>query len=152
MILISLSIRQDLKAFNYYYYFAYPCPSTPIFEQIDGPKTITSVFDSGSIDALTKLYFSLSSEERSFFIVTHNNTDQFNYSKLGDKISVDNKNENFVDGNLDEIYFCFSDPCPKAEYGGWPLRLFLLMLTHLWYVCLMFIFSSSSFIYKLDIL
>ncbi|XP_031635695.1 ubiquitin-like modifier-activating enzyme ATG7 [Contarinia nasturtii] len=121
----------DLKAFNYYYYFAYPCPSTPIFEKIDEPKPITNVFSSASLQALSKLYFSLSSEERSFFIVTHNDADQFNYLRLSEKISADKKDDNFIDANLDEIYFCFSDPCPMAEYGGWPLRLFLLMLTHL---------------------
>ncbi|XP_055294846.1 ubiquitin-like modifier-activating enzyme ATG7 [Sitodiplosis mosellana] len=121
----------DLKAFNYYYHFAYPCPSTPIFEKTDDSKIITDVLNPSQLEALTKVYFPLSSEQRSFFIITKNDADEFNYIKLSDKISATNKSENFADANLDEIYFCFSDPCPTVEYAGWPLRLFLVMLTHL---------------------
>lgn len=136
-------IFQDLKAFNYYYYFAYPCPSTPIFEKIAESNHIVNVFNPEHLDAFTKLYIPLSSEQRSFFILTQNDADNFNYFKLSDKISATNRDENFADANIDKIYFCFSDPCPTVEYGGWPLRLFLLMLTHLWYV----FWNAYSFIY-----
>lgn len=95
------------------------------------------------MEALTKIYFPLSSEDRSFFIVERNSSDNsFTHFKLADKISAVNKTENFADAKLEEIYFCFSDPCPNAEYGGWPLRLFLLMLTHLWYL---FLFNEERF-------
>lgn len=94
------------------------------------------MFTPAQLEALTKTYFPLSSEQRSFFIITKNDANEFNYLKLSDKISAENKSENFANANLDEIYFCFSDPCPTPEYGGWPLRLFLLMLTHLWWVYL----------------
>lgn len=97
------------------------------------PKIITDVFNPVQLETLTKLYFPLSSEERSFFILTVDG-DHFNYVKLSDKIGATNKSDNFANANLDEIYFAFSDPCAAPEYAGWPLRLFLLMLTHLWYV------------------
>lgn len=126
---------QDLKAFNYYYHFAYPCPSTPIFERIEESKSVSDAFSSEQFKALTEVYFALSSENRSFFIVANNQTEStFDYFKLSDKISTADKVDNFADANLDEIYFCFSDPCPNAGYSAWPLRLFLLMLTHLWCV------------------
>lgn len=131
-ILMLCFLFQDLKAFNYYYHFAYPCPSTPIFEKIDEPKSVSDAFNEDQLNALTKLYFALSSENRSFFIVQKNQDDTFENFKLSDKISVANKDDNFADANLEEIYFCFSDPCPNAGYSAWPLRLFLLMLTHLW--------------------
>lgn len=122
---------QDLKAFNYYYHFAYPCPSTPIFERLDESKSISDVFDEDQLNALAKLYFNLSSENRAFFIV-EKTENSFEHFKLCDKISVEKKEDNFDDANLDVIYFCFSDPCPNTGYSAWPLRLFLLMLTHLW--------------------
>lgn len=100
---------------------------------VDEPKIITDVFNPVQLETLTKLYFPLSSEERSFFILTVDG-DSFNYVKLSDKICATNKSDNFANANLDEIYFAFSDPCAAPEYAGWPLRLFLLMLTHLWYV------------------
>lgn len=132
--MLMFEFPQDLKAFNYYYHFAYPCLSTPIFERIDAPKLATDFFSAEQMEALTKIYLPLSSENRSFFIIESSNSSKnsFKYSKLADKITVSN-NDNFKDANLDEIYFCFSDPCSNIEYGGWPMRLFLLMLTHLWY-------------------
>lgn len=85
------------------------------------------------MEQLTNIYLPLTSENRSFFIIESNRS-TLKYFKLSDKISASNKVDNFNKTNLDEIYFCFSDPCLNIEYGGWPLRLFLLMLTHLWYV------------------
>lgn len=124
---------QDLKAFNYYYHFAYPCPSTPIFEKVEDSKLLSDAFNDEQLNAITQLYFGLSSENRSFFIAEKSQIENsFDYFKLTDKINVANKDANFVDANLDEIYFCFSDPCPNADYSAWPLRLFLLMLVHLW--------------------
>lgn len=82
---------------------------------------------------LTQLYFQLCNENRTFFILKRGpSDDQFTYFKLIDKINVNSKETNFSNEDLANIYFCFSDPCPNAEYAGWPLRLFLLMLTHLW--------------------
>lgn len=130
-----LIFPQDLKAFNYYYHFACPCLSTPMFERVDAPKLVSDSFAADRMEQLTKLYLSLTGEERSFFIIDANNSADhtMKYFKLSDKISASNKVDNFAGANLDEIYFCFSDPCSNIEYGGWPLRLFLLMLTHLWY-------------------
>lgn len=107
-----------------------------MFERTDAPKHVSDSFAAARMEQLTKLYLSLTGEERSFFIIDANNsTDHtMKYLKLSDKISASNKVDNFAGANLDEIYFCFSDPCSNIEYGGWPLRLFLLMLTHLWYV------------------
>lgn len=100
------------------------------------------------MEALTKNYFALAGDDRSFFIVERNPSENsFTHSKLADKIDAVKKDENFADKQMDEIYFCFSDPCPNVEYGGWPLRLFLLMLTHLWYV-FTFIGHLQQAIYK----
>lgn len=137
---------QDLKAFNYYYHFAYPCLSSPIFERVDAPKLACDSLSAEQMDQLTKIYLPMSSEDRSFFIIdSSNSTDHsLKHFKLSDKITVSNTASNFSNANLDEIYFCFSDPCSNIEYGGWPLRLFLLMLTHLWYVYHIFINSWAN--------
>lgn len=136
---------QDLKAFNYYYNFAYPCPATPIFEKSDESKVLSAVFNADELNNLTQLYFPLTCAERAFFIVERNPA-AFSYFKLSAKIEAANKCGNFLDANLDEIYFCFSDPCPAAENAGWPLRLFLLMLTHLWFVFRLDLFTFSRLI------
>lgn len=127
---------QDLKAFHYYYHFAYPCLSTPIFERVDAPQLASDLFGAEQMEQLTKLYLPLSSEDRSFFIIDGSSPSDHSlkYFKLSEKITMSNVANNFNDANLDEIYFCFSDPCSNIEYAGWPLRLFLLMLTHLWYI------------------
>lgn len=131
---------QDIKAFTYYYWFAYPCPSEPISKEIESPKSITDEFTAEHLEILTKVYFSLSNELRNFFILRKNpNDNQFEHFKLSDRINAQNKDDNFADANLSEIYFCFSDPSPFKEYAGWPLRLFILMLMHFWYDLFVFL-------------
>lgn len=122
-----------MKAFNYYYWFAYPCPSEPHFENIDQSKAITDIFSEIKLKALNDAYFSLPNDQRIFFIIkTTEDNNHIDVEKLSAVISATEIERNFVDANLDEIYFCFSDSSAHNEYPGWPLRLFLLALTHLW--------------------
>lgn len=124
---------QDLKSFNYYYWFAYPCPSEPIIEQSNEHKAITAELPSAQLLQLHDIYFRLSNELRSFFLLKRNG-DDLEYFKLADKIDAQRKEDNFANEQPDEFYFCFSDPCTDNENAAWPLRLFLLTLTHLWYM------------------
>lgn len=123
---------QDLKSFNYYYWFAYPCPSEPIIEKTDEHKAITAEFLATELQQLNEIYFQLTDELRPFFILRRND-EKLEYFKLTDKIDVDRKEQNFADDDSNEFYFCFSDPSTSDENAGWPLRLFLLAVTHLWY-------------------
>lgn len=131
----TLFSPQDLKAFNYYYWFAYPCPSEPHFKKIGKSIPISQTFDETLLKSLNESYFSLANEQRAFFIAqAHPHNNSITIDPLSAKIDAQKKDENFADADLDSIYFCFSDPCADNEYSGWPLRLFLLALIHLWYI------------------
>lgn len=134
LVLIIDFLSQDLKSFNYYYWFAYPCPSEPLVTKSCDAKSISSEFTDDKFMSLTKLYFELPNCERSFFIVNH----QMEYSKLSDKINLQKTGENFADDDLATLYFCFSDPCVNSDVAGWPLRLFVIALAHFWYALSLF--------------
>lgn len=131
---ISYSLsEQDLKSFNYYYWFAYPCPSEPMVEKADEHKSITAELSDGELQQLNDIYFQLSNEKRTFFILRRA-ADALDYLQLTDKIDANRTDDNFADDDLAEYYFCFSDPSTSDENAAWPLRLFLLAVTHLWFV------------------
>lgn len=122
---------QDLKSFNYYYWFAYPCPSEPIIDKTDEHKTITAELTATQLQQLNDIYFQLTNESRTFFILRRTD-EKLEYFKLTDKIDASRKDDNFSGDDPTEFYFCFSDPSTSDENAGWPLRLFLLAITHLW--------------------
>lgn len=100
---------------------------------MDQSEAITNVFDEIKLKALNEAYFSLPNDQRVFFVIkTTKDNNSIEVEKLCTVISSKEKEKNFIDANLDEIHFCFSDPCAHNDYAGWPLRLFLLALTHLW--------------------
>lgn len=122
---------QDLKSFNYYYWFAYPCPSEPIIDKTDEHKAITAELSTTQLQQLNDIYFHLTNESRTFFILKRSD-EKLEYFKLSDKIDANRKDDNFGEDDPAEFYFCFSDPSTNDENAGWPLRLFLLAITHLW--------------------
>lgn len=80
---------------------------------------------------LNRLYFAIDAQaDKSFFIV-EKSVDHIRTHRLQDKIQTQNKDANFKDDDLSGFYFCFSDPS-CFENAGWPLRLFLVALVHLW--------------------
>lgn len=121
-----------MKKFNYYYWFAYPCLSEPVIEQIGAAKPIGAQFAPERIGRFNEQYFACrSSEDQQFFIV-ENDADDLKLYKLSDKIDAANKEANFADANVENLYFCYSDPCPTPEVAGWTARLYLTMIIHLW--------------------
>lgn len=80
---------------------------------------------------LTRLYFAINGNADKSFFILEKRTKGFVYNRLQDKIDAHNKEENFENDDLDALYFCFSDPS-CFENAGWPLRLFLVALVHLW--------------------
>lgn len=99
---------------------------------------LNQIFGESILKTMNDAYFSLPSEQRAFFIIrTNSNDGTLTVSQLSAAMCVEKRDSNFADADLENIYFCFSDPCADSKYGGWPLRLYLLALCHLWY-CLKF--------------
>lgn len=126
---------QDMKKFNYYYWFAYPCLSEPMVEQIGSCKAINEHFNQPQFDAFNQQYFARkNSEQQQFFIIEADGDlgDGVLYSQLADKISSNNKEANFAEAAVQNLYFCYSDPCATPDVAGWTARLYLTMIIHLW--------------------
>lgn len=96
------------------------------------------------LKSLNDSYFSLANDQRAFFVIQTHPNNSIYVDPLFTKINAENKDGNFEDVDLENIYFCFSDPCADSEYAGWPLRLFLLALIHLWYENIKKIVFSNS--------
>lgn len=123
-----------MKKFNYYYWFAYPCLSEPVVEQIGERKSINEQFTAEQVNELNQLYFQRkNSEEQQFFIVVLKADGSLEYSKLSEKITANNKDDNFAKDDIENVYFCYSDPCAAPNIAGWTARLYITMLVHLWY-------------------
>lgn len=147
-----------MKAFNYYYWFAFPCPSEPHFKKIGGSIPVANIFNEAILNSLNELYFLLPSDQRAFFIIQPNSSDNsFVLDPLHTRIDVEKKDTNFANIDLENVYFCFSDPCSESEYAGWQLRLFLLALLHLWYIfdrsdcLLLIILTLFAFLFKCEL-
>lgn len=124
-------VFQDMKKFNYYYWFAYPCLSEPVIDQVGSAKAISEDFTSQQLEALTQQYFSRkSSEEQQFFIVEKNET--VSMHTLAEKITAAEKETNFANTAVDSLYFCYADPCATPAVAGWTARLYFSMIIHLW--------------------
>lgn len=123
-----------MKKFNYYYWFAYPCLSEPVVEQIGQRKAINELFTPDQQNELNQLYFKRkNAEQQQFFIIALNANGGLEYFQLSEKITVNNKDDNFAKDNIENVYFCYSDPCATPDIAGWTARLYITMLIHLWY-------------------
>lgn len=99
----------------------------PVFCKIGSPRNITEVFTADNIGKFLQDYQSVDNSSLvSFFITTGSLEIKF----LKDVISHENIEENLKDFDLEETYFCFSDPSEYAD-PGWPLRNFIFVLLKL---------------------
>ncbi|XP_049872058.1 ubiquitin-like modifier-activating enzyme ATG7 [Pectinophora gossypiella] len=108
----------DLKKYHYFYWFAFPCPSQPIF-YLKESVHITSVFNYHHINAITEGWRELKRSQKSFFA----------FRMRGDEAIVMTLEECFKSGEIypPVTYFVFEDP--NVDHSpGWPLRLFLAAL------------------------
>lgn len=124
-----------MKKFYYYYWFAYPCLSEPVIEQVGNHRGIIEEFNEQQFNDFNQTYFQeKNSSERSFFILQKENNGQLKILRLAEKINAIQKDDNFAIDDLANIYFCFSDPCATPDIAGWTARLYFTMLIHLWLV------------------
>lgn len=126
---------QDIKKYKFHYYFAYPSLSQTV-ATIAQPATKTNIkhhFTDNQLKEITRLYQGIASQMDKSFFILEKNVDTFSVKRLTDCINHNAKENNFQNVDLNAIYFCCSD-MTAFETGGWPVRLFLVALVHLWYV------------------
>lgn len=127
MLLFFLS--QDLKKFNYYYWFAFPAPSQPVVNITEKSTCITEHFSKNQIEDLSQNYKSLDMAQKCFFIATKNE-DSVSVDTLSKVFDSSEIRQTEIGIDLSSTYFVFADPS-DATNPGWPLRLLLAaMLEH----------------------
>lgn len=106
----------------------------PISYAAEASCDIAEHFTATVIAELATAYFAAPSAQRTFFVV-HKSGSGIVYHRLGDVIDKQPAaaKDFFADRNIDEIYFCFSDPSCSTTAAGWPARNFLAMLAYFWW-------------------
>ncbi|XP_041349975.1 ubiquitin-like modifier-activating enzyme ATG7 [Gigantopelta aegis] len=117
----------DLKKYDYYYWFAYPCLALPDVLIVSN-NTLDETFTPKQVENLVLSYDTFQSGKKSFcgyFLVTQN----------GEEIQIDDisKTDQLIEkSKQDELYFAFADPCTLESHPGWPLRNFLALISYKW--------------------
>lgn len=129
IIVIHLNVNfQDLKKYNFYFWFAFPASIEPVVYETSAPKAITECFDEEKMEKLAESFHNI--EDRrllTFFILCDENS---NIKFLKDVLHHEDIDKNLNNVDLDSTYFCFADPS-EHEQPGWPLRNFILLLINL---------------------
>lgn len=94
-------------------------------------QLISNYFSAMECDSIANIYLNNENFEQNSFFLLHKQSNDFIFKSLASEIDQNNKIDNFKETNLENIYFCFSDPSPN-DNAGWPLRLFLLALLYYW--------------------
>lgn len=118
---------QDLKKYNFYFWFAFPASIEPIVHESASPQSITECFTEGEIENLTQNFHNVEDRKQLAFFTCNRNGD---IKLLKDVLSHENVDSNLSTSDLESTYFCFADPS-QHDQPGWPLRNFILLLVTL---------------------
>lgn len=118
---------QDLKKFHYFYWFAFPAPSQPTIHLREKSTSISTHFSNKQIEDINLGFKSLDDEQKCFFIVTKNNTDNVSVHPLSSILKSNAAIQTDLDIDIQNTYFTFLDSSNGAN-PGWSLRMFLAAL------------------------
>lgn len=118
---------QDLKSYNFYYWFAFVSSIDPILYETSPAQKISQVFSESNVEKLTEVYKNVEDQRQLAFFVCNKDLE---ITYLKDAIRCDDLESNFKEADFAATYFCFSDPS-GFENPGWPLRNYILMLLKL---------------------
>lgn len=116
---------QDLKKYNFYFWFAFPASVEPLVYESSAPKAITECFDEEKMKEFVENFHGVECQKLlTFFLYDVANS---KIMFLKDVLHHDDTENNLKDVDIESTYFCFADPS-EHEQPGWPLRNFILML------------------------
>lgn len=118
---------QDLKKYNFYFWFAFPASIEPIVHESASTQTITECFSEEEIENLTQNFHNVEDRKQLAFFTCNRNGD---ITFLRDVLSHESVDSNLSTSDLESMYFCFADPS-QHDQPGWPLRNFILLLMKL---------------------
>uniref|UniRef100_A0A8C3R5J1 Ubiquitin-like modifier-activating enzyme ATG7 n=1 Tax=Cyanoderma ruficeps TaxID=181631 RepID=A0A8C3R5J1_9PASS len=131
----------DLKKYHFYYWFCYPALCFPDGIHVtQKPVCLGDRFSLTQIQALQKAYDDLCQEQGVtalpyFLIKYHDNSVMISLLKTWDGFFQDQG------GNVTVGVY---DPCNLSQYPGWPLRNFLILAAHKWYLFGLLLFQKPS--------
>lgn len=118
---------QDLKKYNFYYWFAFVSSIEPVLYEHSLPQKLIDVFSDDKVSSFAESYKNVEDQRLVTFFISNENLE---IKFLKEEINPDKPESNFKDVDLESTFFCFSDPS-EYENPGWNLRNFLLMLVKL---------------------
>lgn len=116
---------QDLTTYNYYYWFAFPCPLTPTLKVENGssPQSLSDIPELLHLESLLKSQ----AQKPNFFIVKSNEKDTIYTLK---NLLANNA---VLAEQCDELYFGFADPS-EYKHPSWLMRVYAAYIFYKWLV------------------
>uniref|UniRef100_A0A0K8UC96 Ubiquitin-like modifier-activating enzyme ATG7 n=1 Tax=Bactrocera latifrons TaxID=174628 RepID=A0A0K8UC96_BACLA len=124
----------DLTTYNYYYWFAFPCPLTPTLKVENGssPQSLSDIPELQHLESLLKSQ----TEKPNFFVIKSNEKDSI-YT-LKDLLATSTA----LAEQSDELYFGFADPS-EYEHPSWVMRVYA---AYIFYKCPVLVGKTVKFL------
>ncbi|XP_072938505.1 ubiquitin-like modifier-activating enzyme ATG7 [Epargyreus clarus] len=113
----------DLKKFNYYYWFTFPCPSQPTVYLEKKPKKAKGYFTKTELEKIIDGFKALPQKQKCFFLIIREESD-ITVDPLAKHIAKKDPSKVL---DIEKTYFGFADPS-NGENPGWPLRMLIAAL------------------------
>jgi ubiquitin-like modifier-activating enzyme ATG7 len=123
----QLQSLQDLKKYNFYYWFAFPASIEPVLYEHSPSQKITEVFSEEKVAKFSESYKNVDDQRLlAFFMCDEDLEIKF----LKETINCETLDSNLKETDLARTFFCFSDSS-EFENPGWQLRNFIFALIKL---------------------
>ncbi|XP_071082043.1 ubiquitin-like modifier-activating enzyme ATG7 [Haliotis cracherodii] len=121
-----LLTHADLKKYNYYYWFAFPCLTAPENTVASAPQALDSRFSPELVKSFLASYDAFQAGRDCF-------EGFFTVKEEGNAVLIQElKTLDVTDKDKGKVMFGFCDPCSLDKHPGWPLRNFLTLIAHRW--------------------
>jgi ubiquitin-like modifier-activating enzyme ATG7 len=120
----------DLKKHSYLYWFGFPAivPSSPF--QAKPPQQANLIFSKQEQQQILTQLIQYKQKKKEnfggnfppFFVLKRQDSNIF-------VLTLKEWRQKEINTSLDQVFFCFVDPCPLQSNPGWPLRNFLVYLS-----------------------
>lgn len=122
----AFPIFQDLKNYNYYYWFGFPSPLTSTLKLVDPVVKIKDIPEEGSL--MQEAFVMRGAECAGNFFILSVNNDNKNCFTLKEFV---NKFKSLPESGVKDFYFCFADNSEYVE-PSWVMRVYVAFLLYKW--------------------